>query len=355
MQICEKLLCSKYFRSVSVARWELRMLFCCAVLFLVAAVAQSFAADADANDAAEPFVGVRVIHCKSAAPRTVDMWVTEIDGRAPGVSFLVTPSNGELPGDTMPETTREFVTRVGAQLGINGSFFSVAAKAMDGKAQYNVTGLSVSKGDAYSPFARGFVNAINISRDNVPTIIRAAGARALRSANVVTKKKSVPEPPHVPGTIPLKTTEVNIGFDHEPPVKLYNALSGKSVLVAEGKNVAGDERSIHPRTSIGINADGKVLLFTVDGREAGRSEGLKVSEMADILIRFGAREAINLDGGGSTTFVMDDSATPENDPKVMNLPCDPFKKENEGKEHGKERATGNNLAVFARVKRAAGK
>ena len=37
---------------------------------------------------------------------------------------------------------------------------------------YNVSGLSVSKGDAYSPFALGFVDAINISQDNVAAIIR---------------------------------------------------------------------------------------------------------------------------------------------------------------------------------------
>src|SRR4051794_4220548 len=81
MQICDKLLSTKYFPSVSFARWALRKLFCCAVLFLVAGVTQSFAADADTNDVTDPFVGVRVIHCKSAVPRTVDMWVTEIDGR----------------------------------------------------------------------------------------------------------------------------------------------------------------------------------------------------------------------------------------------------------------------------------
>src|SRR5262249_38286128 len=53
------------------------------------------------------------------------------------------------------------------------------------------------------------------------------------------------------------------------------------------------------------------------------------------------------------TFVMDNPATPENDPTVMNLPCDPFSKANEGKEHGKERPVGNNLIVFARVNNSA--
>src|SRR4029078_5210140 len=95
---------------------------------LVQLVLLSLAASADTDVVTEPFVGVRVIHSKSMKPRQVDMWVAEIDPHAPGISFLVTPSNRDTIGDTKPETTRAFVTRVGAQLGINGSFFAMAAK-----------------------------------------------------------------------------------------------------------------------------------------------------------------------------------------------------------------------------------
>lgn len=304
--------------------------------FVLAASAILCGSLAAADDVVtEPFEGVRVIHSTSMSPRQVDMWVVEIDTKAPGVSFLVTPSNGDLIGDTKPETTRAFVTRVGAQLGVNGSFFSMAAKGAASKGQYNVSGLSVSKGDAYSPFALGFVDAINFSQDNVATIIRGIEKG---------DKKSAPDPSPTE-----KGTEINIGTAHKPAVPLYNALSGKTRLVKSGGNVAGNDPAIHPRTGIGIKADGKLLLFTVDGREKGRSLGMKFSEMADAMIRFGARDAISLDGGGSTTFVMDDPATTVNDPKVMNLPCDRFPNSKEtGKDHGKERPTGNNLAVFAR-------
>jgi hypothetical protein len=301
----------------------------------------------------EPFEGVRVIHSKSMTPRQVDIWVVEIDPHAPGISFMVTPSNGDLIGDTKPETTRAFVTRVGAQLGINGSFFAMAAKGAESKGQYDVLGLSASKGDAYSPFKRSFTEAINISKDNVPTIIHGTG-KARKPATLV--KATTPAPPQKgeaatkdPNAKKEKEPEPDVGFAHKPDVKLYNALSGKTRLVENGKNVAGSEPEIHPRTGIGIEADGKLLLFTVDGREKDRSLGMKFSEMADAMIHFGAKEAISLDGGGSTTFVMDDPKTPANDPKVMNLPCDPFPDAKKtGKDHGKERPTGNNLAVFAR-------
>jgi hypothetical protein len=285
-----------------------------------------------ANDVTEPFEGVRLIHSTATTPRQLDMWVVEIDLSAPGVSFLVTPSNSELPGDTTPETVRQFVTQAGAQIGINGSFFSYAAKAPNGEPQFNVTGLSVSNGDAYSPFAEGFVDAINISRGNVAKIIRGTG-----------KSRRPPAAPQSNGA-KAKQPTIDIGLKHRPAVQLYNALSGKSRLVKNSNNVAGDDPAIHPRTAIGIKKDGKLLLFTVDGRQPGRSLGLKLSEMADILIDFGVHDAINLDGGGSTTLVMDDPATSANDPRVMNLPCDTFP----NKDRGKERIVANSLAVFAR-------
>ena len=56
---------------------------------LVQLVLLSAAASADTNVVTEPFVGVRVIHSKSMKPRQVDIWVAEIDLKAPGVSVLM--------------------------------------------------------------------------------------------------------------------------------------------------------------------------------------------------------------------------------------------------------------------------
>jgi hypothetical protein len=336
-------------------------------LLLASFVLAAPAAAAGGDIITEPFEGVRLVHSQSMTPRQVDMWVVEIDMKAPGISFLVTPSNGDLIGDTTPETTRAFVTRVGAQIGINGSFFALAAKGAESKGQYDVLGLSASKGDAYSQFKRGFTDAINISKDNVPTIIRGTGKAPKVAARTVSVKQTDSKPTSAnantkgeatktdPNAKKEKPPEPDVGFAHRPNVKLYNALSGKTLLVADGENVAGSDPAIHPRTGIGIKKDGKLLLFTVDGREKDRSLGMTFHEMADAMIHFGAHDAISLDGGGSTTLVMDDPMTPENDPKVLNLPCDPFPDvKKTGKDHGKERPTGNNLAVFARPRKATG-
>ncbi len=57
----------------------------------------------------------------------------------------------------------------------------------------------------------------------------------------------------------------------------------------------------HPRTAVGATSDGKLLMVTVDGRQA-ISRGATLPEMSAIMRRLGAVNAINLDGGGSTAM-----------------------------------------------------
>jgi hypothetical protein len=59
-----------------------------------------------------------------------------------------------------------------------------------------------------------------------------------------------------------------------------------------------------PRTLAGVRADGKLLLVTVDGRRPGWSTGMTLPEAARLMRSLGARDAINLDGGGSTTMTV---------------------------------------------------
>jgi len=58
----------------------------------------------------------------------------------------------------------------------------------------------------------------------------------------------------------------------------------------------------HPRTLAGVRADGRLLLVTIDGRRPGYSVGATLPEAARVMRSLGAREAVNLDGGGSTTM-----------------------------------------------------
>lgn len=80
------------------------------------------------------------------------------------------------------------------------------------------------------------------------------------------------------------------------------------VLVANGEKNGETALSsgINPRTAIGQRSDGAVLLLVVDGRQA-HSIGATYSDMADIMVAFGAVNACNLDGGSSSVLWFDGS------------------------------------------------
>ena len=81
------------------------------------------------------------------------------------------------------------------------------------------------------------------------------------------------------------------------------AIGGESVLLLGRKMQVTDDRELHPRTAVGIDRDkGRILLLVVDGRSK-RSRGYTLVELARMMRRLGAEDALNLDGGGSSTMV----------------------------------------------------
>jgi exopolysaccharide biosynthesis protein len=70
----------------------------------------------------------------------------------------------------------------------------------------------------------------------------------------------------------------------------------------------------HPRTAVGVAPDGTVILLVVDGRAPEHGLGMTIPELATEMRRLGAVEALNLDGGGSTTLVVHG--------RVVNRPSD---------------------------------
>ena len=85
----------------------------------------------------------------------------------------------------------------------------------------------------------------------------------------------------------------------------------------------------HPRTAVAKLRDGKFLMITVDGRSEA-SGGISLQNLAEILLELGATDAMNLDGGGSTTMYLEG--------KIVNQPSD-----KEG-----ERKVGDAILVFPR-------
>ena len=110
------------------------------------------------------------------------------------------------------------------------------------------------------------------------------------------------------------------------------AITGNVFLIRDGERKARDDREMHPRTAIGIDYDtGFIYLLVIDGRQSF-SRGYTMVELAKFFEYLGADEALNLDGGGSSTMV---ARRPNGKVKVLNSPSD-----------GKQRSVPNGLEVF---------
>ncbi|WP_245633681.1 phosphodiester glycosidase family protein [Amycolatopsis jejuensis] len=106
--------------------------------------------------------------------------------------------------------------------------------------------------------------------------------------------------------------------------KIAMAVGGNKALVKDGRLLPVDDVTLAPRTGVGFSADGKRMwLVTVDGRQVD-SRGMTELEMARQLKRLGADDAINLDGGGSSTLLARDEGAPA--PTVRNSPSDGYER-----------------------------
>jgi hypothetical protein len=101
------------------------------------------------------------------------------------------------------------------------------------------------------------------------------------------------------------------------PFHPMEAVGGRPVLLRDSAIVAevdtlggkGFATTRHPRSAVGVAREGRrLLLVVVDGRQKPYSDGMTLRELATLMRALGARDAINLDGGGSTTLVYADPA-----------------------------------------------
>ena len=110
--------------------------------------------------------------------------------------------------------------------------------------------------------------------------------------------------------------------------QIQEAVGGSVYLVKDGKAVvtsaADYYNSRHSRTCVGITAEGKVVMMVLDGRQEPFSAGGSAEELAQIMLDAGCVTAINLDGGGSTTFVAKQEGS--NTLTVVNRPSDGYER-----------------------------
>lgn len=150
---------------------------------------------------------------------------------------------------------------------------------------------------------------------------------------VVTVAATSPLVMLVPGQPITLTTSVTAGWE-----SVQHAVGGREWIVRDGavsispRPASADE--IHPRSAIGLTADGRLILATVDGRETGVSAGVRLPELAELMLQRGAVAAINLDGGGSSSLAIRRAGAAG--PVLVNRPSD-----------GLERPVTNSIQVIS--------
>jgi len=101
--------------------------------------------------------------------------------------------------------------------------------------------------------------------------------------------------------------ELTSSFSPEQWNEVVEGIGGNSWLVRRGKmynrgHKGHNAKRDDPRTALGYN-NNKLFLMVVDGRQGGYSHGMTYHDVAKAMIELGAKEAINLDGGSSSTFI----------------------------------------------------
>ena len=265
-----------------------------------------------------PFVGVTHIARNETKPRPLRMHIVDLDLTAPGLRFRLTPPTGSHT--TRKETTLQFLIRQHAQIAINAHFFEPWPPPNPDPGTATLVGLAVSDGRVYAPFTDHPPKAYAI-RPRAPALNIDARNRVM--------------------IVHWRPDDAS-GCMIAEPVRLHNALAGSEQILSHGVISVTDNEwnnRLNPRTAIGVTTNRHCILFTVDGRQPDRSEGMTVGEVARLLRDdYGVAEALSLDGGGSTTLAIADPV-----PHVVNVPV--------GLQDapGTERPVGSNLAIFAKI------
>ncbi|MBM3236786.1 phosphodiester glycosidase family protein [Candidatus Poribacteria bacterium] len=146
------------------------------------------------------------------------------------------------------------------------------------------------------------------SRFTVSNVMSSGDTRIPRDGLVLSARKGSDTAKFLSNLKVGDQGELTLSFLPEKWNEVVEGIGGNSRLVKDGKIFEESYRgpkSTHddPRTALGYN-DKKLLLMVVDGRQGGYSIGMSYRDVASAMIELGATEAINLDGGSSSTFIL---------------------------------------------------
>lgn len=276
-------------------------------LFLAACVTNHDSV-AEAGVAIHP--GIRYEQRDVAATHPARAHIVAIDLRQTGLHFGVTAADTSKGMEQVAWTTSTYLARRHAQLAINGGFFSPWKGGSTGQ-------------DDYYPHEGDPVNA--------------SGA-LISDGRVVSPIESL-KPDRINAMLCFKRSQAEIVDGQMCPEGFTDGVAAGPRLLSDGKApplTSEFATTPHPRTAFGISASReRAWIVTIDGRQAG-SKGMSLPDLAALFASLGAADAINLDGGGSTTLVMEDD---DGTAKILNRPI-------QTGVVGKQRPVANHVLVF---------
>ncbi len=232
------------------------------------------------------------------------LFVAEIDLKNPKSHVRVAPGGADPDGAGKWQTTLMIPTEIARRekfnLVVNGDFFEANnVKDAEGKASgYRVGQSALVVGSAMTDGKTWSVSA------------------AARPCLIV----------HTNHTVTIETIQ-------NPPADDWEVISGNTLLIKDGVDVAPAVKTRHPRTVVGLDAAGtKLIILVVDGRKPGIAVGMSYAELAQEMRQLGCQQALNLDGGGSSVMAIRDETS--GNMKILNAPTD-----------GRERSVANVLGI----------
>jgi hypothetical protein len=248
----------------------------------------------------DAYQGIRYIeHVEGEAPR-LRLHVAQIDLRAAGLRVMLSPAAGGR--EAVRETTLDFVRRQGAQFGVNGHFF---LPFPSDDAEAFVIGLAASEGQVYSAFETPEQSFALVPDAPALALDRRNRARIVHRARGDVTGLRVRERGTVWTAVSGSAQVVTDGVVTVPQYRALDQPRGQLLPGLNGRFDAG--RSwydvANARTLIGLSRDRRRLTVMVVERSPV-SEGLPVGAAARRMVSdYGVWNALNLDGGGSSTIV----------------------------------------------------
>jgi len=239
-----------------------------------------------------PFPGVTCYTETRLEPPT-RLFVAEVELTNSNVRVRVAPGGPDPDGPGPWQTILMQPTRVAARehfdLVVNGDFFD----------------------------ARGVKDAEGTNANFHAAIWAAVNGPAVTDGRAWSSARSNA----LPCLVVHRDRKVTIETLARPGTDTWEVVAGNTMIVQAGVPVPHKSKARHPRTVVGLDATGsRLIIMVVDGRKPGVAVGMSYEELAVEMIHLGCRQALNLDGGGSSIMAIRDAGA--GGFRILNQPSD---------------------------------